>query len=331
MNKVKTVYKIQAVVILALIIALIACFTLGGTASADTIHPDNEYGNMSLSTIFFAYARNGLQKMIPVAGVQLKIDVDYVPSTDTEYDNYVVRMDVNVGAGTKWTLKRFTMMPGRYNNSEFKYGNDRNNHGQSTIPEDLYFYTGITTLDGVSFNDADIDVTKNSNNQINFEFLSQFPTPSGASEFEISSVEYPNNDNKKVYLDGYAVKPMVIRRYGRSNSTSSSDLKNDRGKNYTAVYYATYKVKKGVKERHFGFVFNQLEIWGQAGEPSFKLNDNTDKLTVNFYWENEFDNKIILADFSDTEGSQYISKAVIDSSLKKIEESNTAILFKEWS
>lgn len=36
MNKVKTIYKIQAVVILALIIALIACFTLGGTAFADT-------------------------------------------------------------------------------------------------------------------------------------------------------------------------------------------------------------------------------------------------------------------------------------------------------
>ncbi|MCX4361884.1 MAG: hypothetical protein OSJ74_00645 [Clostridia bacterium] len=39
MNKVKTIYKIQTIILLAVMLCLIVCLTIGGTASADTNLP----------------------------------------------------------------------------------------------------------------------------------------------------------------------------------------------------------------------------------------------------------------------------------------------------
>lgn len=330
MNKVKTIYKIQAVVILALIIALIACFTLGGTAFADAVHPEDEYGNLAFDTNIAVYVKNGLQQMIIIGGFSIHFDLDYIPTSDQYYDYYVLRLDVMFIPENFATLKRFTMTPARYNNSSFQFVKEYNNDGMATIADNIVFKTGIRSMEGADYYAAERDLSnlystdgiqmafgsQNLDDQVNDTTLKKF-----APGFTVANSEDTQFDN-------YAGRSMVIRRYGRNNSSSSSDLRNDRGKSYTAVYYGTYRVAKNVYERHVAFRLNQLEIWGQAGQPSFSLS-NDDSLTIKASWQNKFNNKNLLVKFTDIAGSQYFVGFLHSSSLPNIESSETTLLYKE--
>ncbi len=339
MNKVKIIYKIQTIILLAVMLCLIVCLTIGGTASADTAQyaAEDEYDYMTFDILFAAVARNGLQKMIPIGAVQLHLGIHYVPSTDANYDYYVIRSEIIVAAETFSTLKRFTMTPARWNNSGFQIVSEKNNQGNALIPDGTTYATGITGIDGLDYTSSDLNITWNNYGEVFFEYVSlnyneEIKSRYGAPGYEMV---IRKQDEGKLYMNdeflkNYLSQPMIVRRDGRSNSAWSSDLKNDRGKCYTSLYYATYRVNKNIRERHFGFVFNELEMWGQAGQPSFSLNSDKDKLTILTSWENGFSNRAINATMSPASGGQYFVKVFAGSSLKTIENTETSFNFAEY-
>ncbi len=329
MNRVKTIYKLQTIILLAVMLCLIVCLTIGGTASADTAQyaAEDEYDYMTFDIIFTAVARNGLQKMIPIGAVQLHLGIHYIPSTDANYDFYVIRSEIIVAPESSFTLKRFTMTPARWNNSGFEIIREQNNKGAALISNGSTFKTGITGKEGVDYTSSDLEVTWNNYGEVSFEYVSlnyndEIKSRYGAPRYEIQG--------EKTILNNYAGKPMIVSRDGRSNSAWSSDLKNDRGKCYTSLYYATYRVDKNIRDRHFGFVFNELEMWGQAGQPSFSLNSDKDKLTILTSWEDNFSNKAINATMSPASGGQYFAKVLVGSSLKTVENTDTLFNFAEY-
>ncbi len=331
MNKVKTIYKIQTIILLAVMLCLIVCLTIGGTASADTAQyaaEVNDYDYMTFDIIFAAVARNGLQKMIPIGAVQLHLGIHYVPSTDANYDYYVIRSEIIVAAETFSTLKRFTMTPARWNKSGFQIIKEKNNQGYALIPDGSTYDTSITAKEGLDFSNNDLNITWNNYNDVYFEYVSLNYNDEIKSRYGAPSYDIQNENT--ILNNNYVGRPMIVRRYGRSNSSSSSDLKNDRGKCYTSLYYATYRVDKNIRERHFGFVFNELEMWGQIGQPSFSLNSEKDKLTILTSWENGFDNKAINATMTPASGGQYFAKVLVGSSLKTIENTETSFNFAEY-
>ena len=325
MNRVKTIYKLQTIILLAVMLCLIVCLTIGGTASADTAQyaAEDEYDYMTFDIIFTAVARNGLQKMIPIAGVQMHFGIDYIPSTDAEYDYYVVRLDVQVAPESFATLKKFNMLPARWKDDGFSLVDIMvNNDNNSNISGNMRYETIIQAKEGVDFSYNDVNIMWDSNRYIYFDFISQFQTPNCNPAFNIEG-----NENSSL-LSGYTGKPMEIKRKGASNNYS--DLKSNKGKTCTAVYYATYKVRKNIRKRHFGFVFNQLEVWGQIGQPAFSLNTDKDKLTVLASWENGFSNRAINATMSPASGGQYFAKVLVGSSLKTVENTDTSFNFVEY-
>ena len=323
MNKVKVFYKIQTIILLAVLVSLVVCFTMGGTASADTVQyaAEEDYDYMTFDIIFFAFARNGLQKMIPIAGVQLHLGIDYIPSTDPNYDYYIVRMDVQVAPESIATLKSFTMMPARWKKDGFTLMNELHNQKNNNIMGGSVYETGLQARENVDFSNNDVNITWDSYRYVNLDYVSQFPAPNCNPGFSIAQQEDAN------ILYGYAGKPMKITRAGASNNLS--DLSKNKGKTCTALYYATYKVRKDIKERHFGFVFNQLDVWGQVGQPSFSLNTDKDKLTVLASWEDGFKNKAINATMTASSGGQYFAKALVGSSLPTVENTDTSFNFSE--
>lgn len=316
MNKVKSFYKIQTIIILSLILCLIVCFTVGGTASADTIQPEKEYGNMGIDLGLFAFARNGLQKMIIMSALDISFDVDYIPTSDANFDYYILRLDILVEPERFATLKRFTMTPAHDSNSSFPIMKVNNGFLASNV--DMLFQTDVPVMEGANFDSAEREVYFNSSGEIKMEFLSKNLTSfmEVAPDKKVGTPDFNILGERYVFGDYYGT-PMEIRRYGRSNSASSSDLKNDRGIAYSALYYGVYKVPKNVRERRIAFRFNELEIWGQVGQPSFKLNSDKDYVTITATWQNKFDNKTISAEVSDKTGGQYLSQYFVESTLPR--------------
>lgn len=315
MNKVKSFYKIQTIIILSLILCLIVCFTVGGTASADTIQPEKEYGNMGIDLGLFAFARNGLQKMIIMSALDISFDVDYIPTSDANFDYYILRLDILVEPESFATLKRFTMTPAHDSNSSFPL--TKINDKKLPTNTDEVFTTNISAMEGADFYFAEREIAAITG-EVWIKFLSQNLTNFIAEvpEKKVGAPGFTILGERDVFGD-YDGVPMEIRRADRSNSASSSDLKNDRGITYAALYYGVYQVPKNVRERRIAFRFNELEIWGQVGQPSFSLNSNKDYVTIEATWQNKFDNKTISAEVSDKTGGQYLSQYFVKSTLPR--------------
>ncbi len=316
MNKVKSFYKIQTIIILSLILCLIVCFTVGGTASADTIQPEKEYGNMGIDLGLFAFARNGLQKMIIMSALDISFDVDYIPTSDANFDYYILRLDILVEPESFATLKRFTMTPAH--NIDGKFVKDKiNKDGLLSSKEDEIFQTGITAMDGAYLDLSEMEISITGGGEVKMEFLSKNLTSFIAEvpEKKVGAPRYEILKEIDILGGNYHGTPMIVRRHGWENS--GSDLRNDKGTTYAALYYGVYKVPKNVRERRIAFRFNELEIWGQVGQPSFSLNSNKDYVTIEATWRNKFDNKTISAEVSDKTGGQYLSQYFVKSTLPR--------------
>lgn len=318
MNKVKSFYKIQTIIILSLILCLIVCFTVGGTASADTIQPEKEYGNMGIDLGLFAFARNGLQKMITIASVGITFDIDYIPTSDADFDYYIMRLDILVEPQDFATLKRFTMTPARNIDGKFVKDKEKVNEGFLSSKLDEIFQTGITAMDGAYLDLSEMEISLTGGGEVKMEFLSReltsfIETNSGR---KVGAPEFKVLEETGVFGNYYGV-PREVRRAGRSNSSSSSDLRNDRGITYAALYYGVYQVPKSVRERRIAFRFNELEVWGQVGQPSFKLNSDQDYVKIEATWQNKFDNKTIVAEVSDKRSGQYLASYLVRSTLPR--------------
>lgn len=315
MNKVKSFYKIQTIIILSLILCLIVCFTVGGTAFADTIQPEKEYGNMGIDLGLFAFARNGLQKMIIMAALGINFDVDYIPTSDTNYDYYILRLDILVEPESFATLKRFTMTPARYSGCTFP--KMKVNEGLLSSKEDEIFSSEIIAMDGAYLDLSEMETSITGGGEVKMEFLSRELVSFMATneDKKVGAPRYEILKEIDILGGNYHGTPMIVRRHGWENS--GSDLRNDKGTTYAALYYGVYKVPKNVRERRIAFRFNELEIWGQVGQPSFKLNSDKDYITITATWQNKFDNKTISAEVSDKTGGQYLSQYFVESTLPR--------------
>lgn len=315
MNKVKSFYKIQTIIILSLILCLIVCFTVGGTASADTIQPEKEYGNMGIELGLFAFARNGLQKMITIASVGITFDIDYIPTSDADFDYYIMRLDILVEPQDFATLKRFTMTPARY--SVYTFPKTKVNEGLLSSKEDEIFSSEIIAMDGAYLDLSEMETSITGGGEVKMEFLSRELTSFMATneDKKVGAPRYEILKEIDILGGNYHGTPMIVRRHGWENS--GSDLRNDKGTTYAALYYGVYKVPKNVRERRIAFRFNELEIWGQVGQPSFSLNSDKDYVTITATWQNKFDNKTIVAEVSDKRSGQYLASYLVRSTLPR--------------
>jgi hypothetical protein len=288
---------------------------VGGTASADTIQPEKEYGNMGIELGLFAFARNGLQKMITIASVGITFDIDYIPTSDADFDYYIMRLDILVEPQDFATLKRFTMTPARY--SVCTFPKTKVNEGLLSSKEDEIFSSEIIAMDGAYLDLSEMETSITGGGEVKMEFLSRELTSFMATneDKKVGAPRYEILKEIDILGGNYHGTPMIVRRHGWENS--GSDLRNDKGTTYAALYYGVYKVPKNVRERRIAFRFNELEIWGQVGQPSFSLNSDKDYVTITATWQNKFDNKTIVAEVSDKRSGQYLASYLVRSTLPR--------------
>ncbi len=256
---------------------------------------EDAYDFMSVQSYFEVYVKNGWQKLIHIASVRMKFAVDYFPTDNNNYNFYVGRYEISVMPTSKTTLKRFSMIPMQHDSSYMDEISSQSNNAMATISKGFTFNTGINAKEGISIGTSDVEISVGLGQSISIGFSYSISSADGAAGFS-PAARYRMNDD--CFGD-----PFIIRRSGRSNSVSQSDLRNDKGKAYTALYYATYRAPKSYQYLNLGLVFKDLELWGQVGEPSYDLSN------INWYgffasWDYPFNNKTIIAMGSDPEGSQ---------------------------
>lgn len=281
---------------------------------------DNYSDYMSIDVSFCVYVKRYVGNYFKIGAVRMKMTIDYFPSDNPNFNSYVGRYEVYVSPSSKYTLKSFKMTPMVPKDINVNTINSETNHNAATETKSFTFNTGITAQAGMQIGSSDASISIGDSRSISMSFGYSVSAPSGAS----SVVE----DAGIKELDNYFGHPLTVTRSGRSNSMWSTDLNNDKGKSYSGLYYATHRIRKDANGGCLGLLFSDLSLWAQAGEPSYG-EDNTEMVWLLAGWEQNFNNKVILALGSSPDGDQYFEDVLASCSLPNKGSANGILIFRE--
>ena len=105
-------------------------------------------------------------------------------------------------------------------------------------------------------------------------------------------------------FDDYWGEIYAVTRYGDGDNIFS--LFYDRGNSYMGVFYTRYRVQKDVSEIKTGLLIDELDLWGQAGEPSYN-GGRGNYISMNFSCSQDLEEKsVTMASGTDSQ-SGYVS------------------------
>ncbi len=224
------------------------------------------YDFMSATAIFFVYSKNYLNKYLHIATVNVKLTVDYYPTTDATYDYYVGKYEVLVSPKSKWYFKSFDMCLMQSEDYYMDTSKYQTNNSNTLETYGFTFETGITGAIGAN----GVQIGGNLKIGMNYSF--------SANKGKVSV-----NYNTFYVKDGF--------KYDSYHVSPSS--RSSKGLAYSGLIYYTYRMMKTQEKGALGITFRKLDIKGQIAEPSFDI-ENGDSCVIIAVWDKSFSNKSMM-------------------------------------
>ncbi|MDE6473959.1 MAG: hypothetical protein K2L70_02565 [Clostridia bacterium] len=275
---------------------------------------------MYVDVSFGVYAKSYVNKYNKIGSVRMRMTLNYFPSNDADYNSYVGRFEVCVTPTSKYTLRSFNMTPVFSNEIPVGIENSGTNNESAIETRSFTFNTGIAKQEGaeVDASSGDATISVGTSNNISMSFGYSISHPSGAS----SVVE---TANRLEFDNFYGYKIQVTRSGGTKGVIN---LSHDQGKTFMGLYYATLNIDKKLENGGVGFVFSDLSLWAQAGEPSYS-EGNIEKVWVQAGWDQPFNNRVIMVAGSSRDGDQYFEDYRAECSLSNEGALGGVAIFKE--
>ncbi len=281
---------------------------------------DNYSDYMFVEVSFCVYSKKSANNYVKIGAVRLRMTIDYFPTDNPNYNSYVSRYEVCVTPTNKATLKSFNMTPLYSDEVRVDTSNVHTNHEAATTTRNFTFNTGIESKKGLQIGVSDASVSVDKGGMISMSFGYSISVPEGATSVVQKA------DVKR--LDQFYGSPLQVTRSGRSNSMWSTHLRQDLGKTYSGLYYATHRIQKDQNGGCLGLLFSDLSLWGTIGEPSYD-EGNAEKVLLIATWENNFSNKMIMVLDGDAGNNQYFDDSEAHSSLTGEGSIGGILIFRE--
>ena len=254
-------------------------------AATDENYPDYTF----FETSFCVYVKGYTGSYNNVAAIRMKLTVDYIPNDNPNFNSYIGRYEIVVSPSKKYAFKSMKMIPVVPNDIAVSTEKEGNNNQSPVETVSFGFDTGISSSKNISFGSSGYEASVGDNGNLMLKFGYSISAPSGSANV-VKSADVQDYGG----LHGY---PITVTKAFGTDATR-------KGVTYTGLYYASHSIKRDAQSGGVGLMLRNLSLYGQAGEPSYK-EENEDAVAIITTWEQPFHDKKTLFIATDPDGSQY--------------------------
>lgn len=219
---------------------------------------------MSLLVSYCVYVKNYLGKYHRAGMIKIKVAFYYFPTDDATYDHYISRLETTVIPTSKYTLKSFDMTPMTLIDNRMEDNKTLLNPINRQLPNEWFeFDTCIQYKHSYGYEIDKDAITLNEGGYMTLKFNTPVYEKRGVAN---ATQRWFVGTEREGY-DDYWGFISTVSRYCIGETMT---LPLDKGKAYTGVCYKHYRAFKEINDVGINFLIDNLSLWGQTGEPSYK-------------------------------------------------------------